>query len=216
MAITFPRPYPAGIAFAKSQFTLARQDVVTQTQGGALQVMDVGEPLWTLSAVTEPLRWSRRREFAAWHASLRGGRRILAYDHVGSYPITYGAAVLSLVRAAGGGFDGTATLSGASTSSLSLAGLPAGYQAAAGDRLSFPWNGVLAYHEVAEPAVADGAGALTVNVEPPVRLGPAPSVGAVIALVRPPCVMIVKPDTFSLDEGPALAPVSFEAVQVIV
>lgn len=216
MAIAFPRAIPSGLRFVRSQFTLRRNDVIAQTQGGGLQAMELGEPLWVLSAQTGPLRWSQRRELSAWNTSLRGAsRRILAYDWIGSYPIAYGVSVLALARAAGGAFDGTAILNSYTSTTLTLSTLPAGYQALAGDRLSFPWNEVRAFHEVIEDAVANGSGVVTVTVEPPVRTNPTPGAGAAVDLVRPPCVMVIRPETFSVDEGPALAPVSFEALQVL-
>lgn len=216
MAITYPRPFPDSLRFAKSQMTLTRQMSTITLEGGGVQTAEMGEPLWRLSATTEPLRWSGRRQLAAWHASLAGSRRILAYDWVGSYPIAYGAAVLGLTRAGGGAFNGTATLTICTATTVTLSGLPAGYVLSAGDRMSWAWAGVRAYHEAVETVTATAGGVATVTVEPGVRLEPSPAVDAAVALVRPTCVMMITPDSWDMDESGALAPASFEAVQVVV
>lgn len=216
MAITYPRPFPDGLRFFKSQFTLSRQMSTITLENGAVQAAELGEPIWLLSATTEPLRWSGRRALGAWHASLAGSRRILAYDWVGSYPIAYGAGVLGLTTAGGGAFTGNAVLSAVTATTISLEGLPAGYIATVGDRLSFAWSATRAYHEVVETATANGSGEVTVTVEPAVRLSPAPTIGAAVALVRPTCVMMIVPESWDMDESGAVGSASFEAVQVVV
>ncbi|WP_454914979.1 hypothetical protein [Xanthobacter sediminis] len=216
MAIIYPRPFPTGLRFTKSQMTLTRQMSVITLEGGGVEAAEMGEPIWKLSATTEPLRWSGRRQLAAWHASLAGSRRILAYDWVGSYPIAYGAAVLGLTRAGGGAFNGTATLGPVTATTVMLTGLPANYIVSTGDRMSFAWNDSRAYHEAMETVVATSGGVATVTVEPAVRLEPAPTIGAAVALVRPTCVMMIVPDSWNMDESGALGPASFDAVQVVV
>ncbi|MFG1417011.1 hypothetical protein V5F38_04235 [Xanthobacter sp. V0B-10] len=216
MAITYPRAFPTGLRFGKSQMALTRQMSTITLESGAVQAAEMGEPIWRLSATTEPLRWTGRRQLAAWHASLAGSRRILAYDWVGSYPIAYGAAVMGLTRATGGAFGGSATLTSWTAITVTLTGLPAGYVLSAGDRMSWAWAGVRAYHEAVEPVTASASGVATVTVEPGVRLSPAPAAGSAVALVRPTVVMMIVPDSWSLDESGALGAASFEAVQVVV
>ncbi|WP_323034103.1 hypothetical protein [Pararhodobacter sp.] len=214
MAITIPRPLP-DLRYVRSQMTLGRALSVNSLASGAVQAVESGAALWRLSIQTEPLRWSGRRALNAWHGSLAGTRRILGYDWLGSYPVAYGVRALGLVKAGGGVWGGTATLGAATATTLTLSGLPAGYKASAGDRLSFPWAGVRAYHEITEAVTASAAGVMTVTVEPAVRLNPAPAAGAVVALVRPACIMMIVPDSWQCDESGPLGSASFEAVQVL-
>ncbi|MGQ3674248.1 hypothetical protein ACT6QH_01925 [Xanthobacter sp. TB0139] len=216
MAITYPRPLPEGVRYLRSQMTLQRALSVNTLASGAVQAAETGAALWRFQVQTEPLRWSGRRALNAWYGALAGTRQILAYDWVGSYPQAYGAGVLDLTRAGGGSFgNGLAVLGAVTATTIELTSLSAGYEARAGDRLSFAWAGVRAYHEIVETVQASAAGAVTVTVEPEVRLLPAPEAGAEVALVRPACVMMIVPDTWQCEEGGALGSASFEAVQIL-
>ncbi|QTL01909.1 hypothetical protein J5J86_13950 [Aquabacter sp. L1I39] len=215
MAITYPRALPADIRWLKSTLSLPRGNALNRLSSGALQAAEVDEPLWRASFVSEPLVWSERRLWEAWERTLRGGiGTFLAYDWVGSYPLQYGAAVLDLTRAGGGSYNGTATFVSCTATTLTLSGLPNGYQAKTGDRLSFAWNNGRAYHEVAEDAVASSGGALTVTVEPYVR-APYVDAGTDVALVRAPLVLQMDPDTWSSPDDLGAQRISFTAVQVI-
>ncbi|MGU3494209.1 hypothetical protein ACLBXM_09220 [Xanthobacteraceae bacterium A53D] len=214
MAITFPRPFPDGARLPLSRITLQRSNVGGTLGSGALQVMELYDPIWVGRFATEPLVWSRRRRWSAWGTSLGEGiGSFIAYDWLGSYPVAYGASVMSLTRAGGGAYDGTAVLNNWTSTTVTLTGLPAGYKATPSDRLSFPWWGVRAYHEVAEDAVASSAGVLTVTVQPQLRLGLAPTPGVTVDLVRAPIAMRLRPGTWSEPDEAQKGPVSFEGVQ---
>lgn len=214
MALISPRPFPDGARLPVSRIDLQRVQSINTAVNGSIQVMEQGDPLWIGRFQTEPLVWSRRRLWSAWGRSLREGMDpFMAYDWLASYPIAYGKGVLSLARAVGGAFDGTATLINFTATTIQISGLPANYRASVGDRVSFPWNGSRSYHEVMEAAVGTGFGVITIAVQPPVPDGPAPSPGVAVDLVRAPIVMRLRPGTFSEPDGAGALAVSFEGVQ---
>lgn len=217
MAISYPRSFPANAQFDSVDFKLGDLSVQNTLESGAVQTMEMGPSLWTATFSTIDLQMRDRQIWQAWELTLRGGRTFLAFDPEKVHPAAYGADVLGLTRAGGGAFDGTATLTSVTATTVTVSALPAAYQAKAGDMLSFPWNSSHALHMVAEDATADGSGAATFKVVPPVQTSPAPSGGATVRLVQPVCVMKIKPGTFSAPARPANAPqpVSFECVQDI-
>ena len=214
--VTYPRALPPGRWFQSADFRLSDLSVANTLQSGAIQVMDLGDPLWSATFKTCVMEAEDRQMWQAWAMSLRRGRKFLAFDPEKEFPAAYGSAVLGLTRAIGGAFDGSAALGAVTATTVQLLGLPALYQAKAGDMLSFPWNGVRALHQLVEDAAANSSGIMTLSVEPPVRLNPAPAVSATVDLVRPACVMLLKPGTFSAPASYDPQPVSFEAVQAIV
>lgn len=217
MAISFPRSFPAGAAFGAVDFKLADMSIQNTLQSGAIQTMEMGPSLWTATFTTVGLLMRDRQIWQAWEMTLRGGRTFLAWDPEKVYPAGYGAGVLALTRAGGGSFDGTATLTSVTATTVTVSALPAAYQAKAGDMLSFPWNNGHALHMIAEDVAANGSGAATFKVVPPVLTSPAPSGGATVRLVQPVCVMKIKPGTFSAPASPraSMSPVSFDGVQDI-
>lgn len=89
----------------------------------------------------------------------------------------------------------------ANNKSLTLKGLPAGYQGSRGDMLSFDYatNPVrTALHRVAEPFVANGSGVTPAfEVRPHIRAGAA--INLTVSVVKPKVKMMMIPD--SLSEG---------------
>lgn len=218
MAISYPRPFPAGAYFGSgTAFRLLDLSVQKTLQAGAVQSIDLGPSLWTATFQTVELQMRQRQVWQAWELTLRGGRTFLAYDPEKQFPSAYSTGVLSLTRAGGGTFDGTAILASVTATSVSVTGLPAGYIAKVGDMLSFPWNNVHALHQIMEDATANGAGAATFRVWPRVQTTPAPAGGAAVRMVQPWCVMKIKPGTFSAPASTSNSPtpVSFEGVQDI-
>lgn len=213
MAISYPRDLPAGDWFASATFALSEGVAFNQLEGGALQIAEMSDPLWTLKASTYALFDKERRAvWQAWLASLRGGKRFRCYHLDRPWPLAYGAGAAGLSWSVGAGL---ATLSAYSATTLTLSDLPAGYKVTAGDMMSFEWHGTLALHMALEDVTA-AATSLKVTVDPPVRSKPAPSMGIPISLIKAPCVMVVKPGTASSPASAEGEAASFEAVQVVV
>ncbi len=215
MAITFPLPFPAGAGFLEGEFTLGEVQAVNTLRSGAVQAMELGDSLWSGRFVTSLCDARQRGRWQAWKGALNGSiGTFLAYDPDKQYPLAYGAGVLALTRFGGGAFDGNATLAAWTATTLQITGLPAAYQAADGDMVSFPWNGGKALHMIVGDTAASAGGVLDVTVVPPVRISPAPSGGAAVALVKPSCIMRLRPGSFSAPTSRARRSVSFEGVQI--
>ena len=72
-----------------------------------------------------------------------------------------------------------------------LGGLPSGYVLTVGDKLQITQGNMIRFHEVSQTVSATGAGNADVLVFP--RLALSLEVGAVVALKRPACPVIVEP-----------------------
>lgn len=216
MTIAFPRDFPTS-DFSNCDFNLVRGDAVARSYAGQIQAIELADPYWTMKATTQPLTPALRAKWKAWAASLKGSiNQFYAFDIERLYPINYGASALTLTRAGGGTFDGTASLDAATATTLSISGLSNAYALAAGDHVSIGLEGgQRSLHVVTEDDTALVDGTVTVNVEPPV---PASfDLLAAVQLVAPKCIMVMKPNSFNAPaDGTGLAPVSFEAVQVLV
>lgn len=217
MTVTYPRQLPFSSGFASgSDLTLLRSDAVNRSGAGQVQVHSLADPVWKLRLVTRSLRVSHRAIWKAWLLSMRGGqKRFLGHAPVVQYPLAYGAPVLGLTRAAGGSFDGTATLTAKTAYGVSLAGLPADYVASIGDMVSLRLsNGLRMIHIVTESATANEDGEASVSVEPFVRSNTVAS-QTDVQLVRASGQFAILHETISAPDGEVLAPVSFEAVLAI-
>ncbi|MFG1462252.1 hypothetical protein V5F77_05060 [Xanthobacter sp. DSM 24535] len=217
MTITYPRAFPSGSWFTEVEFTLSESSSFNVLQNGAVQTTEYGESIWLAKYTTKPLyEATMRHTWQSWWLSLRGGKTFLGYDPEKVYPAFYGAAVLGLTKAGGGAFTGAAVLNSYTATTVGLLGLPASYKATSGDMLSFPWNGVKALHMVMEDSTANGSGAVTLSVWPPVRSSPAPGASAVVDMVRPSCVMKIRPGSTSAVASKSSPPATFEAAQTLI
>lgn len=184
---------PEGVA--AEHFEIERVDFQSRTTDGRAVGVTAGFPLWrarwsfgdqTLVATTE-----------AWRAFVSRCRGVqlpwYAGDRGRPYPLSASDGFDGLTRAGGGAFDGTASAwsVNADRDQPTLTGLPAGFVLSIGDYVMWKWTTSTeprrSLHRVVEAATGDGAGAITVAVEPPLpTLIPAE---AVADLARPVCIM---------------------------
>lgn len=210
MAITFPRSMPTD-KFESATFELVRNDAINRA-GGRISSHGLFDPYWSFKATTIPLYADDRAKWRAWSMSLKGAANaFLAFDPECVYPLAYGESVLNLARAAGGAFDGTATVAGTTATTISLSGLPADYVASVGDNVSVQLTtGRRTLHVVQEQKTGESDGTISLAIEPPV-IGTV-SLAQPAQLVRATCTM--KLASFSAPAAGGLAsPVSFEAVE---
>jgi hypothetical protein len=175
MAITYPRAFPA-LFVGAHRFTLQRTDLVAPETSGAAPGVTFGVPIWTAEYEAAGLTDAQAADWQAWMLSLRGSQgTFYASDLRRLAPRAYPSGVTGLTRAGGGAFDGTATSWSVNTPKdvLTLNGLPASYQATAGDYVGFQWgSGNVKRHAVrfVESATANGSGVLVAAIEPALPL----------------------------------------------
>src|SRR5262245_55720332 len=116
MAITYPRDFPVGYdCFVSGHFSLVARDAINETRGGAILSMEFGDAHWEASFETRAFPRTDRAVWQAWWATLRSHFSFLGYDPEKRFPLNYGKAVLNLLRAGGGAFDGTAIVTSVTT-----------------------------------------------------------------------------------------------------
>lgn len=215
MAITYPRDLPDSLLRpVRFSFDFEPIGAVSRTLGGQVSFQEkIGGTLWKLDLQSRPLREIEYAKAHSWKSSLHGASYAFkAYDLRRCYPIVYGASVLSLTRAAGGAFDGTATLSAAGGDKVSLTGLPASYTASEGDYFSFSWLGAQRLVKAVETAGANSSGVLNnLTIAPWLVAGG--TTGVTVTMVRAWLLMRMVPGSWSGERTSGVDPVAFSAIE---
>lgn len=132
------------------------------------EAQSFGTAYWTAKFTAAQLGFA---DFGAMDAFLMqagdDGEVFRAHDVFRPRPILENTGQpLSGVRAAGGAFDGTATLAAITSSRLvDITGLPAGFRLSAGDYVEFREAGQSSLHRILAAAVADVAGAVSLSIK---------------------------------------------------
>ncbi|QKV17859.1 hypothetical protein [Oricola thermophila] len=218
MTLTFPRQI-LNDRLAECTIDLdPGTEQAVHSRGRRATVSRVREPVWFGTFETPQLMDGDRIAWQSWGKSLRGGlRTFLAWDASRDLPLAY-MSDGQMPDDGGSPWDGVATVSSLATpGQIDLTGVPAGYQATAGDRIGLEQEissrDRYGYFEIMEDATADGSGNLSVTVEPLV-----PSMfttAAVAKLYRPLCEFRLVKDSFSAPSRVGYPAVSFQGVQVL-
>lgn len=205
MALTFPRPMPAG-GVESQGFQIARADYASPTPDGGGGGVTAGFPRWRMSATLANATADEIEEWIAFLDTLRGSQRLfLGRDLTRPYPKAYPNGFAGMTRAGGGDFSGAATSWSINTEGdvIALTGLPAGLSLGLKDYVGFTWetgeSARRALVRVVEPCTANGSGVLTgLSVEPAVP-GLVPE-DAVAVLNKPDCLMRLVTEETSMGE----------------
>lgn len=188
-----------------------RQEFSRQA-GGTPRVADIGPEVWSAKIQADFLDNDDAIDAAALVNALKGSRlTFYVWEPRRPYPrkdatgSILGASSVT-ISAIASGYD-----------TITLAGLPAGYQISKGDKFSFDWGSSpthRALHEFSADATADSFGVLSaVPVVPLIRVGAV--TGAAVTLVKPTAEMMIMPGTYAFPStGPTTSQISFEAIQV--
>ena len=216
MTITYPRDFPdADVIATRCTFNYSPLGEMSRSAAGAITFQErMGGSLWELSMTTKPLNETEYGKWHAWFLSLRGGAQSFkGRDPRRCWPLAYGPAALTLVRAIGGLFDGTCNLTAVGGSTITLGNLPANYKVSVGDYVSFPWLGGQALVKALEPITGNGSGnTAAITIGPWLRTGG--TLPATATLVRAWCLMRPKPGSWQ-GERQGFQPVGFDAIQTM-
>jgi hypothetical protein len=170
VAISFPRTdIFTGRGFAQVKFDLAPRQEASRTAGGVTIGKDLGSELFLAEWQTVPEALTDQVTFDAMMRSLRGLVGTFdAYDRRRPYPKAYPSGSFS---------DSGKIAAVASTGTLSLKELPAGFVISVGDYFMFDYGSSptnRALHQAMEAVTADGSGnTATFEVAPYIRAGAA-------------------------------------------
>lgn len=216
MAITFPRAMPDALSVVGLSFTLASIEELSPLRSGRKISKDLGPALWKGRWSSARLLADKAGEARAWYQTLRSQEEFYGFDHARAYPLAYRRTQWAGLTVGGSPFDGTGSLVSVASGNVSMTvdELPVGFAVAPGDYLAFDYLDTRALHCVSAAAVANGSGALTVEVRPHIRPGWAAD--AVVQFYRSAARMVVLPGTYSeQNEMLRFTTISFEAIQTL-
>lgn len=189
-------------------FTIQRNDELSGVGSGVVFQSELAPPLWSASLSLEPMYTAQARSVSARLRSLDGALQpFLMCEPTAQYPKSdpQGTAL--------SGF--TVTVASAGGRSLSLTGLPSGFQLGVGDKIQIiAQSGKYAFVEISEPVTANGGGVTgAFQVFP--RLPLSVAAGDPVTLIRPACPFIMVPGSYRAGQisGNVVRGVGFSVVQ---
>jgi hypothetical protein len=218
MTITFPRDLPDEFAVSTFSFELQPMAEVTPLRSGAQLAADLGPSLWHATFQSAALEPADLGVVSAWYDTILSEQPFYGYDPQREYPLAYALTKFAGLTVGGDPFGGTARLTAVADNvvEISLDQLPVGFVLSPRDYLAFDYLSATAraLHRCSAAAVADGDGALTVEVRPPVRPGWAAD--ATVMLHRASTRMMILPATYTPTfTPPRHTSVTFEAIQTL-
>jgi hypothetical protein len=171
----------------QTTFQIGRPMAINRLNGGVTQVRELGEPRWFGSWTYAPVLRSAFQPIQAWLDSLQGGLQLFyGHDTAKPYPVSYRTGVLP------GGWNGLATVSGASGNTIGVTGMPATFVIKAGDMIGLIEGTKRAAFRITEDSSGPAA---ALSVEPRIVAGQftAPQAN----FVRPVCTMVLDPGSVS-------------------
>ena len=219
---------PSGIA--RISVAIERVDYGAPEASGRQGGVQAGWPLWSANFELDRSDPASADLWRTFFDRLRGRtRRFFAGDPTRPFTRAYPNGFAGLVRAGGGIYGGAANswaqaIDADGNALIGLTGLPANFPLNLGDLLGWKWssagspggtNDRRTMARVVEAVSANGAGALTVMVDPPIDTRVVPA-NAVAHFDRPLCVMQLVPEKSSLGPigaGGALSGGTIMAIQ---
>lgn len=191
---------PPIIGWESVSFDPVRPRSLSRMEGRRTEAVTFGTPYWRASYQAP---WLEYREFGMMDAFMMragdDGEVFRAYDPFRPRPIAHDdGKALSGTRAAGGAFDGTATLQSITDSrTVVVSGLPASFQFRAGDYAEIRQSvSVVSLHRVQEDAQADALGVVKLSIKYALDTQHF-AAGAVVNLEKASCLMQIDPGSYS-------------------
>jgi hypothetical protein len=215
MAITYPRDLPA-TKFSTSHFQPVRFDSVNLLEGGATEGFETADPRWRALYVSRPIALDDIGTWESWNESLDGVlKRFLGYDTKRPFPRSYRPnGFTGINRAGGGAFNGTATVTALTASTIALSTLPANFALKVGDVVGLVQSGKYARYRILEDVTGSAGGVATVTVRPFV-LTNIFTTAATANFDKPKCEMIVEPGSWDISPEGIFCRASWSGLQVL-
>jgi hypothetical protein len=215
--ITFPRDKPDAIKFGEYTFRLARMEELSPLRSGKYIAQNVGAALWMVEASCVTRNETDLGIIRGFFDTLESINTAYFYDPLREYPLAYRRTGFAGLLVSGSPFTGVPTLASVAGNNVevSLTNLPPNFIFSAGDYIPWDYSGSRALHRVSTGVVANGSGAVTVEVRPQVR--PGWSAGATASLYRPAAKMLILPDSFTdqVQGSTRTSRPTFKAVQTL-
>lgn len=186
----------------------------TETTGGKVSVSQRGLPKWQLSIETHKMERAEFQKLSAWWNGQYGGMNNFTISHPERpFPLAYRNGFGGLEKATGGAFDGTAAVNALVANSITVQGLPAGFELTQGDPVGLVESGKYGFYEVGQDVVANGDG-IAVIVPQPMIWTTVFTVAAQVNFARALVEMKIDQNSFTGQRRRQRMPASFSARQV--
>jgi hypothetical protein len=218
MSISYPRSLPLCGWSEDSSFVLDRQQTTAMPGSGALNVAEIGPPMWRGKWASRILDRAKFAEVDAWLVSLRGSLRLFKGRPARHrWPLAYPKGFAGLL-VSGSPFSGSGTLTsiGAGRDTITVSTLPVGFVLAPGDWLSIPVGSRQHLHRILEGGTASGGGAVNLTVEPTINPSVTTDTPPAVLLDSPYCEMVLTAQADVVRSASIGGSVSFEGVQVLI
>lgn len=213
MALTFPLTRAAFIDKIRCRREAMTLDLptpreVARTRGGTIHTAEVGDALWQGSFDLVTTERALAQEIRTLLTALEvPGRTFQLFDVTRPYPLS---------DPDGSGLSGaTTTITAHTASTLTIGGLPNGYEITVGDYVSFASGGRRYLHRFTEGATVSGGSTGALEVQPFVRGTVAG--GTSCTFERPFCLAMTVPGSVSFGQyrGRMTYDIGFEFQQVL-
>lgn len=215
MAITV-LPFP-DLPYEEFDLVPVNTQQISSMQDRTTETADFGTAYWSLTtARTGKLTRSELDIADAFLQEASLGKTVFECHCVyRPRPAAYGATPLSGTRAAGGVFDGTATLDAVTDSrTIVVSGLPAGFAVNRSCLVEIRKSEtVRSLHRVMEAATADGGGQITLSILFPLATSVFTPANSIVNFERPSCLMKLMPG-FSAPKAISARRASFSAKEI--
>lgn len=207
MALSEPFDILQDGVFWTTEFDFLWRQEQSRTAAGRTFVKDFGSPIWALTAQSKQLSPNKLDYWRARLGALENGKwRFLGRPMSRCYPILYPEGSWPT----GTAFSGTATLASVSadSKSVTVSGLPNGYEFSVGDFFSIGDN----LHRVEEDVSAPAGTTPLFQVAPPIW--PGVTSGSVVVKL-PHCLMAINPGSVQSTANPQTGwgSVTFQATE---
>lgn len=207
---------PCGVGLTSTRFDPIRSRKTARMEGRRTEE-DVSPEFYWVASYSTPTKSLRHfGELDDFAMAIDSGAFFRAFDTTRPRPVKYINGALSGTKAAGGAFDGTASLQSITDSrTIVVSGLPAAWQLRVGDYIELRQSPeVVSLHRVAEDVASNASGVATIKIRfalPPGIF----SAGATVNFEKPSFLAKTDPGSFNAMRRREDRSISFSAQEMV-